>query len=195
VRTHQGECFFYPLTLNLHLNGILMASIAPLPHLDQEKTSALQQQAEHMLTAILNDLDYIGVMAMECFRIKDQLLINELAPRVHNSGHWTQAGASYSQFEAHLRALAQLPLGTPVIRAPSAMVNLIGVEKNNDWLKARGAQLFWYGKEVRPGRKVGHINFCDPDKPQLLDALSDLLHKLPDPYSSVLQWVEQQLCS
>src|SRR5690606_13673806 len=108
MRDPQGSCYFYPLALNLHVNGILMASIAPLPQVHDAERDALQQKAERMLGTIMNHLDYVGVMAMECFRLGNQLLVNELAPRVHNSGHWTQAGASYSQFEAHLRAITGL---------------------------------------------------------------------------------------
>ncbi|MDB4838061.1 ATP-grasp domain-containing protein, partial [Marinomonas sp.] len=92
MRGKDGVCYFYPLTLNLHINGILYASIAPL-----ERLGPLQSKAEAMLRKLMNALDYVGVMAMECFRIDDELLINELAPRVHNSGHWTQAGAATCQ--------------------------------------------------------------------------------------------------
>ena len=104
-RTADGQCHFYPLALNLHQDGILMASISPLARLDH-----LQQQAQAILAKIMAALEYVGVMAMECFRVGDRLLVNELAPRVHNSGHWTQAGCHISQFELHLRALARLPV-------------------------------------------------------------------------------------
>lgn len=192
IRDDQGRCYFYPLTLNLHVNGILMASLAPLPQVSPSQLKHLQQQAEHMLGKILHGLDYVGVMAMECFRLKDKLLVNELAPRVHNSGHWTQSGASISQFEAHLRAVARLPLHTPVLRAPSAMVNLVGVERDNAWLAVPGAHLFWYGKEVRPGRKVGHLNLCDPDRERLCESLKQLRSLLPTHYQKVVDWMIQQ---
>jgi len=192
VRSTTGECYFYPLTLNLHVNGILMASIAPLPHIAQAQRSALQQQAERMLGAIMHKLDYVGVMAMECFRLGEKLLVNELAPRVHNSGHWTQAGASMSQFEAHLRAVARLPLCPPTVRASSVMINLVGVERDNRWLQLP-AQLFWYGKQVRPGRKVGHLNFCDSDATRLIESLTTLRTQLPEPYPDVIQWVLRKL--
>ncbi|PKB90512.1 5-(carboxyamino)imidazole ribonucleotide synthase, partial [Ewingella americana] len=110
ARGHDGKTVFYPLTHNLHQDGILRTSVA-LPQPD----AALQQQAESMLSAIMNELNYVGVMAMECFVVSEGLLINELAPRVHNSGHWTQNGASYSQFERHLRAILGLPLPKPVV--------------------------------------------------------------------------------
>src|SRR5690606_15042651 len=149
---------FYPLTLNLHLGGILLGSLAPL-----QRLAHLQESAERMLGTLLHHLNYVGVMAMECFRVDDRLMINELAPRVHNSGHWTQAGASINQFDLHLRATAAFPLGSPQIKGASVMVNLVGVERNDQWLAVPGTELVWYGKEVLPGRKVGHINVTHPD--------------------------------
>jgi 5-(carboxyamino)imidazole ribonucleotide synthase len=101
-----------------------------------------------MLSAIMHELNYVGVMAMECFVTADGLLINELAPRVHNSGHWTQNGASISQFELHLRAITDLPLPPPVVNSPSVMINLIGTDLNYDWLKLPLVHLHWYDKEV-----------------------------------------------
>ncbi|WP_285143253.1 ATP-grasp domain-containing protein, partial [Serratia ureilytica] len=133
-----------------------------------------QQQAEQMLAAILNELNYVGVMAMECFIVGDRLLINELAPRVHNSGHWTQNGASISQFELHLRAILGLPLPQPVVSTPSVMVNLIGTAVNEQWLSLPLVHLHWYEKEVRPGRKVGHLNLNDPSAADLRQALQAL---------------------
>lgn len=188
ARAADGSCVFYPLTLNLHVNGILKASVAPLPRLHH-----LQARAEQMLGKLMNALDYVGVMAMECFRVGDELLINELAPRVHNSGHWTQAGANISQFELHLRAIAGLPLVTPVIRGNSVMVNLVGTERNNQWLAVPGTQLHWYGKEVRVGRKVGHINVNHPDGLQVLGSVRQLEDLLPEVYADVLKWVERSL--
>jgi 5-(carboxyamino)imidazole ribonucleotide synthase len=120
-----------------------------------------------MLSAIMHELGYVGVMAMECFVTADGLLINELAPRVHNSGHWTQNGASISQFELHLRAITDLPLPPPVVNSPSVMINLIGTDLNYDWLKLPLVHLHWYDKEVRPGRKVGHLNLTDSDTDRL----------------------------
>ncbi|MBH1930913.1 5-(carboxyamino)imidazole ribonucleotide synthase [Serratia rubidaea] len=188
ARAHDGRCVFYPLTHNLHEDGILRTSVA-LPTPDP----ALQQQAEQMLSAILNALDYVGVMAMECFIVGDRLLINELAPRVHNSGHWTQNGASISQFELHLRAILGLPLPTPVVNTPSVMVNLIGTGVNNDWLALPLVHLHWYDKEVRAGRKVGHLNLNDPDAGALRQALQQLAPLLPAEYQSGLGWAQQKL--
>lgn len=188
ARSAQGQCVFYPLTHNLHEEGILRTSVA-LP----EPDSALQRQAEQMLSAIMNHLNYVGVMAMECFVVGDSLLINELAPRVHNSGHWTQNGASISQFELHLRAILDLPLPAPVVASPSVMVNLIGTELHLAWLTLPLVHLHWYEKEVRPGRKVGHLNLNHPDKTQLRATLRQLAPLLPAVYQSSLAWAATHL--
>lgn len=184
VRNRAGECVFYPLTLNLHLNGILYASVAPLARLQH-----LQPQAETMLGKLLNALDYVGVMAMECFRIGDQLLINELAPRVHNSGHWTQAGASISQFEYHLRATADLAIPAASILGQNVMINLIGTTYNPSWLSLPLARTYWYGKDVRPDRKVGHINISSTNIDDIRNTLRQLKPMLPDAfYSDAITW-------
>ncbi|EPR9346766.1 5-(carboxyamino)imidazole ribonucleotide synthase [Serratia marcescens] len=188
ARGHDGRSVFYPLTHNLHEDGILRTSVA-LP----QPNPALQQQAEQMLAAILNELNYVGVMAMECFIVGDRLLINELAPRVHNSGHWTQNGASISQFELHLRAILGLPLPQPVVSTPSVMVNLIGTAVNEQWLSLPLVHLHWYEKEVRPGRKVGHLNLNDPSAAVLRQALQALAPLLPGEYQSGLAWAQQKL--
>lgn len=189
VRNAQGELVFYPLTLNLHLNGILYASISPLKRL-----SHLQAQAEAMLGKLLNALDYVGVMAMECFRVGDQLLINELAPRVHNSGHWTQAGASISQFEYHLRAIAGMQTPKAQVLGQNVMINLIGTDYNANWLGLATAQTYWYGKSVLPGRKVGHINFVSNDTAELSTSLQQLKYLLPEKlYREAIDWALNEL--
>lgn len=188
ARTADGQCVFYPLTRNLHLDGILLGSIAPLPRL-----AHLQKMAESMLGKLLQHLDYVGVMAMECFRVDDQLMINELAPRVHNSGHWTQAGASINQFELHLRAITDLPVTEPLVKGLSVMVNLVGVERNDQWLAVPGAELVWYGKEVLPGRKVGHINITHADPAVINRSLHLLADLLPEKYRAVIEWFTREL--
>lgn len=188
ARGHDGQSVFYPLTHNLHEDGILRTSVV-LP----QPNPALQQQAEQMLSAILNELNYVGVMAMECFIVGDRLLINELAPRVHNSGHWTQNGASISQFELHLRAILGLPLPTPVVNTPSVMVNLIGTAVNLQWLALPLVHLHWYEKEVHAGRKVGHLNLNDPNSASLQQTLQALAPMLPAEYQSGLAWAQQRL--
>lgn len=188
ARGHDGNCVFYPLTHNLHQDGILRTSVAfPLADITQ------QQQAETMLSAIMQELDYVGVMAMECFVTPAGLLINELAPRVHNSGHWTQNGASISQFELHLRAILKLPLPKPVVNAPSVMVNLIGTALNYDWLRLPLVHLHWYDKDVRPGRKVGHLNLNDSDIARLSASLEALTPLLPQDYASGIAWAQVRL--
>jgi len=189
VRNRQGECVFYPLTRNLHLDGILYASIAPLARLH-----ALQAQAQQMLGRILTALNYVGVMAMEAFRVGDELLINELAPRVHNSGHWSQAGASISQFEYHLRAIADLATPAPQITGQSVMINLIGTDYQKEWLALPCARTYWYGKEVKPGRKVGHINVCSHEHSEIVTTLKHLEQLLPPQYySTAIDWCLEEL--
>lgn len=188
ARNRQGDCVFYPLTHNLHQDGILKMSVA-LPDVD----SLLQQQAQTMLSAIMDKLNYVGVMAMECFVVDGQLLINELAPRVHNSGHWTQNGASISQFELHLRAILDLPLPAPSVFAPSLMVNLIGTDYDDRWLTESLVHLHWYDKEVRAGRKVGHLNLTHQNKQLLSECLARLTVLLPADYQAAISWAKTKL--
>ncbi|WGE84188.1 5-(carboxyamino)imidazole ribonucleotide synthase [Actinobacillus equuli] len=190
ARFRDGSTRFYPISHNLQQNGILRYSVCDV-NLPNQQT--YQAQAEQMLGTIMQDLEYVGVMAMECFVVGEKLLINELAPRVHNSGHWTQLGCSISQFELHLRALLDLP--TPQLKqiAPSVMVNLIGIEHNNAWLEVPFSQLHWYGKEVRAGRKVGHINLCHPEQAQLIQLLEQLRPHLTDDFHSGLDWAINKL--
>ncbi|PXZ07809.1 5-(carboxyamino)imidazole ribonucleotide synthase [Gilliamella apicola] len=188
ARNANGETVFYPLTNNLHQDGILKMSVT-IPY----ENNSLQTKAEQMLSSIMHKLNYVGVMAMECFVVGDNLLINELAPRVHNSGHWTQNGASISQFELHLRAILGLPLPKPDVFCPAVMVNLIGTDFNLNWLSVNLAHLHWYEKEVRVGRKVGHINLSHQHRPELIEALSQLSALLPTEYSQPITWAIQKL--
>ncbi|MGL4428966.1 MAG: 5-(carboxyamino)imidazole ribonucleotide synthase [Silvania sp.] len=188
ARAHDGSTVFYPLTHNLHQDGILRTSVV-FPQAD----AAQQAQAESMLSAIMQELGYVGVMAMECFVTPEGLLINELAPRVHNSGHWTQNGASISQFELHLRAITGLPLPQPVVNSPSVMINLIGTDLNDAWLSQPLVHLHWYDKEVRPGRKVGHLNLNDTDVVRLSAAIGALVPLLPAEYASGIAWAQSTL--
>lgn len=153
ARNRSGEIVFYPLTENHHRAGILRTSIAPCD------CAALQPIAEGYMRELLTRLDYVGVLAVEFFVVDDGLLANEMAPRVHNSGHWTIEGAATSQFENHLRALLNLPLGSTASQS-TVMLNCIGAMPSLEET-ARYADLFRhdYGKEARPGRKVGHLTF------------------------------------
>ncbi|MYM62848.1 5-(carboxyamino)imidazole ribonucleotide synthase [Pseudomaricurvus sp. HS19] len=188
VRDREGKKFFYPLTLTLQLGGVLTASVAPLPRL-----KPLQAKAEEMLGKLLDGLDYVGVMAMECFRVGDELIVNELAPRVHNTAHWTQAGASVSQFESHMRAVAGVPLAQPQVKGLNVMINLLGTPRDERWWAISGAEPYWYGKEVREGRKVGHITFTHSGDKRLIQGLDELKLLLPERYGRVIDWVEDAL--
>lgn len=171
VRSTTGEKVCYPLTENTHREGILRLSIA-------RPDDAMQAKAVDYAERLLDKLDYVGVLALELFQSGEQLLANEFAPRVHNSGHWTQDGAETSQFENHLRAVLGLPLGATDTVGYTAMVNLIGViPPTEDVLVNTHSHLHLYGKEPRPGRKVGHINLCAQSR-QELEAELKLILKL-----------------
>ncbi len=155
VRAADGDTRFYPLVENVHEDGILRTSRAPA-------ADAPQAEAEEYAGALLDALGYVGVLALELFDVGGRLLANEFAPRVHNTGHWTIEGAATSQFENHLRAVLGLPLG-PTESRPSVMVNLIGATPPAaEVLAIPGAHLHLYGKEPRPGRKLGHITLVEP---------------------------------
>lgn len=154
VRGLDGESACYPLVETQHSGGILRRSLAPAPSLDPDLRALAQDYASRVLEA----LDYIGVLAVELFEVEGRLLANELAPRVHNSGHWTLDGAETSQFENHLRAICGLPLGATAPIGHTVMWNLIGtVPDPRRVLAIPGAHLHLYGKEPRPGRKLGHV--------------------------------------
>lgn len=169
ARSPSGQCAFYELVENFHDDGILQLSIKT-----EGVFAKYQKQAEDYLRRLMESLDYVGTMAIEFFVTEEGLLINEVAPRVHNSGHWTQAGASISQFELHLRAICDLPLPTIAQSGCSLMVNLIGAAFDPRWYAATGARIHWYGKEVRPGRKLGHLNFHHHDPKQIAQWLDTL---------------------
>jgi 5-(carboxyamino)imidazole ribonucleotide synthase len=154
VRSRTGEIAFYPVVENHHREGILRLSVAPA----QNATSELQRAAEEATRKVLETLGYVGVLCIEFFEVGGQLLANEMAPRVHNSGHWTIEGAVTSQFENHLRAILGMPLGSTAAVGHSAMINLIGeVPEESTVLAVPNAHLHLYGKVPRPGRKLGHV--------------------------------------
>ncbi len=172
VRGRTGETAFYPLVENHHRGGILRLSLAPAPRL----SAGLQQTAEEAARKLLEALDYAGVLCLELFQVGEKLLANEIAPRVHNSGHWTIEGAATSQFENHLRAILGMPLGSTATMGQSAMVNLIGeLPDAEQVLAVPNTHLHLYGKSPRPGRKVGHVT-VRADK---LDKLQQRLTELP----------------
>jgi 5-(carboxyamino)imidazole ribonucleotide synthase len=176
VRSKDGSTRFYPLVQNHHHQGILRISRAPAPAV----TSSLQDIAQEFAGRALEALDYVGVLAIEFFHANRGLLANEMAPRVHNSGHWTIEGAETSQFENHLRAVADLPLGSTRPRGASIMVNIIGdVPSSKTVLCVDNAHLHFYGKSPRPGRKLGHVTLHGEDLVQLDRQLTDLEPLLP----------------
>ncbi len=153
VRDRKGNFKSYPLTENLHRSGVLHRSIAPAPNATELEAQAIA--AAHQLA---NALQYVGVLAVEFFVKEGQLIANEYAPRVHNSGHWTIEGAETSQFQNHIRAVCDLPLGSTKARGHSVMLNLLGsIPERETLLIEEGAHLHDYGKQERAGRKVGHV--------------------------------------
>jgi 5-(carboxyamino)imidazole ribonucleotide synthase len=175
VRGAGGNIRFYPLTANTHRDGMLESSVAPF------RDPALQARAEAWMAAMLEQHDYRGVLTIEFFVADGGLIANALAPRVHHSGHWTIEGAETSQFENHLRAILDLPLGSAAPRGFAAMRNLIGnVPPAATLLAFEGLHLHDYGKEPRPRRKVGHCTLTDSDPlalEQRLETLEALLRQ------------------
>jgi 5-(carboxyamino)imidazole ribonucleotide synthase len=172
ARNVSGEVVFYPLTENQHQQGILSVSRAPV------EAGDLTSTANEYLGSLLTHLDYVGVLALELFVIGDRLVANEIAPRVHNSGHWTIEGANTSQFENHLRAILDMPLGDANARGHAGMINLIGEMPGNvAELQTDNCFVHDYGKAPRPGRKLGHVTVV-ADTPLALEARLKSLGKL-----------------
>lgn len=174
VRGRDGDFRTWPLTRNWHVDGVLSMSLAPAPDI-----AALQPRATALARTLAERLDYVGVFALELFVKDGELLGNEMAPRVHNSGHWTIEGAHTSQFENHVRAVLGLPLGDTGARGQSAMLNWIG-ELPDPAPVLRGVDAHWhdYGKSARAGRKVGHATVCAPDSTQLAQRLETIGREL-----------------
>lgn len=171
VRGRNGETAFYPLTENHHRNGILRWSVAPAV----DVFTNLQQLAESYARKVFSALNYTGVLTIEFFLAQGKLFANEMATRVHNSGHWTIEGAATSQFENHLRAICGFPLGSTETHDCSVMVNFIGtVPDLAAVLQMPGAHLHLYGKQPRPGRKLGHVTLCASHTEDLADPLQAL---------------------
>ena len=159
ARAANGQIESFDVTENEHEDHILKTSRVPA-----DVSPALATEARRVAETIAEAFGYVGVLAVEMFVVKDghghAVLVNEIAPRVHNSGHWTIDGASVSQFEQHIRAVAGWPLGKPIRRGRIEMTNLLGEEANDvtPWLKTPGAAVHLYGKTAaRPGRKMGHV--------------------------------------
>lgn len=168
VRGREGETRFYPLVHNTHEVGILRLSVASSAH-------PLQGLAEDYVSRVLEKLNYVGVLAFEFFEVDGGLKANEIAPRVHNSGHWTIEGAECSQFENHLRAVAGLPLGSTAKVGESAMLNFIGsVPDVSAVIAVEDCHLHHYGKAFKAGRKVGHATLRCVDQATLAARISDV---------------------
>jgi len=174
VRGQDGEFRTWPATWNWHVDGVLSASLAPA-----RVDPALEQAAFAHARALAERLDYVGVFALELFDCAGRLLANEMAPRVHNSGHWTIEGAETSQFENHLRAIAGLPLGATTMRGHAVMLNWIGtLPKPAPVLACPGGHWHDYGKSPRAGRKLGHATMRADSAEVLRELLGELGQRL-----------------
>ena len=177
VRGIDGSLAYYPLVENSHYEGILRLTIAPAQNISEP----LQKKAEGYMSSLLNEIKHVGVLTIELFESDSGLLVNEIAPRVHNSGHWTIEGAKTSQFENHIRAITESPLGqTTSTKNFSAMINIIGVHGPiQKALKAKNAHLHLYDKEERTGRKLGHITITSNSIDDLNQSIENLKEYLP----------------
>lgn len=165
VRSLDGAVLHYPLVENVHVAGILRRTVAPAANV----TAALRQTAESWSNRMLSALGHVGVLTIEFFETAGGLLVNELAPRVHNSGHWTIEGAVCSQFENHVRAVLGRPLRSTRARTHAVMLNLIGEMPDRSVLNGHDdAHVHAYGKAPRPGRKLGHVTLTDENPSRLL---------------------------
>jgi len=179
VRRDTGALRFYPLIETHHDEGILRLAYVPAAD-----SVSLQLEAERYARALMDHLGYVGVLALELFDTGQGLLANEMAPRVHNSGHWSQDGAVVCQFENHIRAVCGMPLGSTKARGYATMVNLIGALPDQDAVLALDdAHLHLYDKAPRPGRKLGHINVQSADRDRAMSttrAVRELLEREAD---------------
>ena len=170
ARRRDGATVFYPLVENRHRDGILRLSRAPYA------APELEREGYHHVRQLLARMNYVGLLAVEFFVKDGHLIANEMAPRVHNSGHWTLEGSETSQFENHLRAILGLPLGSTAAIGHSVMLNCIGsMPERAAVLAVSGAHYHAYGKAARPGRKVGHITLRADQPDTLADGLKKLL--------------------
>lgn len=177
VRGQDGDVKTWPLAENHHHNGILSHSIVPAPN-----STDLQPVAQDYITRLLNHLNYVGVLTLELFVTEQGLYANEMAPRVHNSGHWSIEGSECSQFENHVRAVAGLPLGSTDMIRPTVMVNIIGqYPKTESVLALNGLHLHLYDKSEREGRKIGHITLMPQNPAELTGLCRQLAKILPNP--------------
>ncbi|ABL02555.1 5-(carboxyamino)imidazole ribonucleotide synthase [Candidatus Ruthia magnifica str. Cm (Calyptogena magnifica)] len=177
VRDANNNHKYYPLVENTHHEGILRLTIAPAQNIDKK----VQKTAQHYMQTLLDEMNYIGVLTIELFETENGLVINEMAPRVHNSGHWSIEGANTSQFENHIRAITGMPLGDTTQTYPfCAMINIIGQLGDIDnVLEMPNAHLHLYDKSERKNRKLGHINITANSKTKLKNSIAELKDFLP----------------
>lgn len=169
ARRPNGDIAYYPLSENVHGGGILRVS-------ECRNEDPMQQQAQDVVSRLLNELDYVGLIALELFDVQGELLANEFAPRVHNSGHWSIEGTETSQFENHLRAILDWPLGSTAPRGFTGMVNFIGdVVESEKILEIEHAHLHLYDKSPRKGRKVAHASVRADDENTFKTSLKALI--------------------
>jgi 5-(carboxyamino)imidazole ribonucleotide synthase len=179
ARSPHGQATTWAPTQTIQKNGICVMTISPAPLISNE----LCEKAQQLALEIADEVKVVGVMAVEMFVKGDDLFVNELAMRPHNSGHWTIEGSHTSQFEQHLRAVLDLPLGDPAMTAPIAVMgNILGGEKSDMYrpylhLMARTPSLKFhhYKKDVRPGRKIGHVTLLGKD---LVELLKEVQHAI-----------------
>ena len=177
VRGIDDSHKYYPLVENTHHNGILRLTIAPAESI----SAKVQKQAEHYMQTLLDEMDHVGILTIELFETTTGLVVNEMAPRVHNSGHWSIEGARTSQFENHVRAITGSPLGeTTCLQQYCAMINIIGKHGPIDKaLELSNTHLHLYGKKERKGRKLGHITITANTLNELKTTLSALEAFMP----------------
>lgn len=174
ARNTDGDIVYYPLMENRHEDGVLLSTIAPAPNTDK----ILEEGAVAYMETIMTSINYVGVLTIECFDTPHGLVVNELAPRVHNSGHWSIEGAPVSQFENHCRAITNSSLGDTAAQGIAGIVNMLGEHGNPDDYAASGLFYRAYGKQERPRRKLGHIGIVATDYDDIIDKLDYALVKL-----------------
>lgn len=192
ARDSNGNIRCFDIAENAHYEGQLHVSIAPATHLSE----SVKTKAENIFKTIADGLDYVGVLAVELFQVSDSLLVNEIAPRVHNSGHWTQQGADTCQFEQHIRAVLGFPLGSTESKGVTAMINIIGCTTfSRNLVGIEGCHLHWYGKTHREKRKMGHINVVADCYHSLGEKLLVLSEFLPEESFPLLKQQAEYLIS
>ena len=174
ARSSSGEIALYPATVNTHVEGILVKSSVAS---DESLKERLSPAYEYMNT-LLKAWDYVGVLTIELFVTGDGIVVNEIAPRVHNSGHWTMDGCASSQFENHIRAILGASLGDTTAKMASGMVNLLGVDAFPEVLLTENDRVHWYKKSVRPRRKMGHVNLVDENESALKSRQTEMIEKI-----------------